>query len=216
MTHASDRQPAAGRPHAKAGTGSARANGTRGGKGKIRTGYLALLAGAGLASYCLVLVADRPPGSLLTASTLSQAPAAPDKGTAARVKENDLALYLARSTLMALDNANRTGNYAVLRALAAPAFQRVNSTERLAQVFQPQRRAHLDLSVAAIDEPSWTTPPAVGPDNRLRLAGRYRSAGGEFRFTLGFAASAGAWRLDEIHVAPRLQQQISAVPAGKR
>ena len=37
------------------------------------------------------------------------------------------ALYLIRSTLLTLNDANRSGNYTVLRDLAAPGFQARNS-----------------------------------------------------------------------------------------
>ncbi|XUJ36695.1 hypothetical protein ACQ5SK_19580 [Bradyrhizobium japonicum] len=41
------------------------------------------------------------------------------------------ALYLIRSTLLSLNDANRTGNYTVLRDLAAPDFQARNAAADL-------------------------------------------------------------------------------------
>jgi len=43
-------------------------------------------------------------------------------------------LILIRSALIALDQANKTGNYTVMRDLGAPGFQ-VNSAARLAEIF---------------------------------------------------------------------------------
>ena len=42
-------------------------------------------------------------------------------------------LILVRTTLLALDQANKTGNYTVLRDLAAPGFQ-VDTAARLAEI----------------------------------------------------------------------------------
>jgi len=114
--------------------------------------------------------------------------------------DNDrVALYLVRSTLMTLDDANRTGNYSVLRQLASPSFQQANSAGQLADAFAAQR-ARLDLSVAALAQPHWDQPPAIGPDRLLRLVGDYIVETERLRFALAFEATAGAWRLFEIHV----------------
>src|SRR5690348_17246315 len=50
------------------------------------------------------------------------------------------ALYLVRSTLLTLNDANRSGNYTVLRDLAAPDFQARNSAADLASSFADLRR----------------------------------------------------------------------------
>ena len=127
-------------------------------------------------------------------------------------KEEELAVYLTRSTLLALHHANRTGDYGVFRALASPLFQQSNPAERLAAVFAPHRARSLDLGVAALGMPRWSSPPAIGPDQRLRLAGTYDTQTEWLRFKLAFEASAGAWRLFEIHVAtePRSGPHVAA------
>ncbi|WP_370157515.1 hypothetical protein [Bradyrhizobium ottawaense] len=53
------------------------------------------------------------------------------------------ALYLIRSTLLTLNDANRTGNYTVLRDLAAPDFQARNTAADLALNFLDLRRPQL-------------------------------------------------------------------------
>ena len=61
------------------------------------------------------------------------APAAPGAGAPAAAKQaaapvsDEQALYLIRSTLSTLSDANRSGNYSVLRDLAAPDFQARNT-----------------------------------------------------------------------------------------
>jgi hypothetical protein len=153
------------------------------------------IVGAALLSGGLVLGAEGPFGPALACRAAPQAPAAePDS------RESRLALYLVRATLMALDDAHRTGNYAVLRELAAPAFQASNSAAGLAEVFAAQRRQGIDLSVAALALPRWSRPPAVGDDGLLRLVGSYPLAGDRLVFALAFAAVGGGWRMLEIHV----------------
>src|SRR2546429_4997849 len=68
-------------------------------------------------------------------------------------------LILIRSALLALDQANKTGNYTVLRDLGSPDFQ-ANSAARLAEIFAQQRRDNIDLSgVAGVHPP----PPPAAP-----------------------------------------------------
>ena len=81
--------------------------------------------------------------------------------------------FLVRTTLLALNDANRTGNYTVLRDLAAPSFRERNSAADLAQIFAELRRARLDLSMAAIMAPELDAQPALDADRRLRLKGSY-------------------------------------------
>ena len=63
------------------------------------------------------------------------------------------ALYLIRSTLLSLNDANRTGNYTVLRDLAAPDFQARNTAADLAQVFGDLRHRNFDLFSVALAAP---------------------------------------------------------------
>src|SRR5262245_35616863 len=62
-------------------------------------------------------------------------------------------LILIRTTLLALDQANKTGNYTVLRDLGAPDFQ-ANSAAQLADIFAQQRRDNIDLSGVEIGRAS--------------------------------------------------------------
>lgn len=124
------------------------------------------------------------------------------------------ALYLVRSTLLSLDDANQTGNYAVLRLLGSKSFQTANSAEDLARVFGTQRAAGLDLSVAALQSPRFAKAPHVGSDRLLRLAGSYDNSSGLLQFALAFAAEGGVWRLEAIHVAQAPLPERIATTAG--
>jgi hypothetical protein len=73
-------------------------------------------------------------------------------------------LYLIRSTLLTLNDANRSGNYSVLRDLAAPDFQARNTAADLAQIFTDLRRRNFDLFAVALMAPQLTAAPAIDPE----------------------------------------------------
>jgi hypothetical protein len=111
------------------------------------------------------------------------------------------ALYLIRSTLLTLNDANRTGNYTVLRDLAAPDFQAKNTAADLGQVFADLRRRNLDLFAVALIGPQLSTAPYLDPDKRLRLTGYFRTRPLQINFDLTFQVVNGQWRLFGITVA---------------
>lgn len=111
------------------------------------------------------------------------------------------ALYLVRSTITALDHANRTGNYAVLRDMAAPSFQRRNSAADLALGFSGLRNNRIDLSAAALLAP--TLAVAAAGDGGMRLAGTYPLQPLAIDFDLAFEIVDGHWRLNAIAVGAR-------------
>jgi hypothetical protein len=119
-------------------------------------------------------------------------------------------LILIRSALTALDQANKTGNYTVLRDLGAPAF-RVNTAARLAEIFGKQRADNLDLSGVTAIEPQLTVMPELGANNLMRMAGFFPSVPAQINFELVFAPVDGQWRLFGLTVA--LAQTAPVPPA---
>ena len=69
-------------------------------------------------------------------------------------------LILIRETLLALDQASKTGNYTILRDLGSPDFQ-ANSAARLAEIFAQQRHDNVDLSGVAVIDPQLTLLPQI-------------------------------------------------------
>jgi hypothetical protein len=119
------------------------------------------------------------------------------------------ALYLIRSTLLTLNDANRTGNYTVLRDLAAPDFQTRNTAADLAQVFFDLRQRNFDLFSVALAAPQLTAPPALDGNGMLRLTGFFPTRPLQINFDLLFANVGGKWRLFGISVAT---PQVTAQP----
>ncbi|BBO01581.1 hypothetical protein ABH991_001080 [Bradyrhizobium ottawaense] len=136
------------------------------------------------------------------------------------------ALYLIRSTLLTLNDANRTGNYTVLRDLAAPDFQARNTAADLALNFLDLRRRNFDLYGAALLAPQFSDAPALDQRGMLRLAGYIPTRPQQIQFDLTFQTVAGQWRLIAIAIAtpeaasPQPQAQATpmkpAVPAQKK
>jgi hypothetical protein len=114
------------------------------------------------------------------------APAAPQP---AQIDRNGV-LILIRSTVLALDQANKTGNYTVLRDLGAPGFQ-ANTAVRLAEIFASQRR---DSGVSVID-PQLMVLAQIEADGMMRMAGFFPSVPQQVKFEMLFAPVSGQWRL---------------------
>ena len=121
------------------------------------------------------------------------------------------ALYLIRSTLLTLNDANRSGNYTVLHDLAAPDFQANNTAADLGQNFADLRYRNFDLYGAALLAPQFTETPSIDQYGMLRLAGYFPTQPQQIKFDLAFQVVAGQWRLFAIAVAtPDAQQPASA------
>jgi hypothetical protein len=123
------------------------------------------------------------------------------------------ALYLIRSTLLALNDANRTGNYTVLRDLASPDFQARNSAADLSENFSDLRRRHFDLFSVALAAPQLSAAPALDNNGMLRLTGIFPTRPSQINFDLLFQNTGGQWRLFGISVAtPQVAAQPQAEP----
>jgi hypothetical protein len=109
-------------------------------------------------------------------------------------------LILIRSTLLALDQANNTGNYTVLRDLGAPDFQ-ANSAAQLAEIFAQQRKDNVDLSGVAVIDPQLTLLPQIEANGMMRMAGFFPSVPTQVNFELLYAPVAGRWRLFGLSVS---------------
>lgn len=124
-------------------------------------------------------------------------------------------LILLRSTLLALDQANKTGNYTVFRDLAAPSFGTVNNPARLGDIFASERRDHLDLSGVAVLDPELTLLPQIEPNGLMHMTGFFPSVPKQVNFDLLYSPINGEWRLFgiSVNVGPSGPVAPSAVPS---
>jgi len=145
----------------------------------------------------------------LSARAEAQTPVKPAPQPA-QIDRNGL-LILTKSTLIALDQANKTGNYSVLRDLAAPSFAAANNPARLAEIFASLRRDRVDLSGVLVLDPQLTIMPEINADGMLHFAGFFPSAPNQINFEFLFAPVDGQWRLFGVST-----NVGSAIPAAPR
>jgi len=119
--------------------------------------------------------------------------------TPAAIDRNGV-LILIRSTLFALDQANRTGNYTVLRDLGSPAFQ-TNTAARLAEIFAVHRKDNIDLSGIAVLDPQLTLLPQIEANGMMHMAGFFPSVPTQVNFELAYAPVERQWRLFGVSVS---------------
>ena len=120
------------------------------------------------------------------------------------VPEPEALLMLIRTTLVALNQANQTGNYTVLRDLGSANFQATNSSAQLAIAFTNLRQQNLDLSPVTVVAPQVTQPPQIRDKGLLEIAGFFPTAPLQIRFQMYFERVGKAWRL--------YAMSVSAVP----
>jgi hypothetical protein len=115
---------------------------------------------------------------------------------------------------MTLNDADRSGNYSVLRDLAAPEFQARNSAADLAQSFLDLRRRKFDLFAVSFAMPQFNSAPQVDAGGRVQLTGFFPTRPLQIRFDLIFQSVDGEWKLLAISIAtPQAsKEQSSASP----
>jgi hypothetical protein len=141
---------------------------------------------------------------LLAAATLpapvrAQAPAAQAAPVVAVPDQLTLA-KLVWSTMAAVDHANKTGNYFVLRDLGSPGFQSSNTALTLAGVFSRLRGQRLDLADTFLVEPLFDFPPRM-EGGLLRMRGAFRLRPTGIQFDLLYQWN-GTWQLHGIAINP--------------
>ncbi|RKQ69654.1 hypothetical protein DES40_2458 [Litorimonas taeanensis] len=118
-------------------------------------------------------------------------PALPDENTLAR---------LVWSTMIALDNANRTNNYTVLNQLGSPQFQQVNTPSQLSELFSELRRNRIDIGRSILSTPNYYRPPEILSDGTLRLRGGFDFRPKSIRFDIIYSNIGGGWRINALSV----------------
>jgi len=139
----------------------------------------------------VVLFAALLSGSLQGPVTAQVAPAVPGPNTLT---------ILIRNTLAALNHANLTGNYTVLRDLGAPGFSQANTAARLSVVFAKLRSQRLDLGHIILLQPRFEGKPRIDKRNMLHLKGYFPTSPLRIKFNLLYQPVANRWRLFGISV----------------
>ncbi len=120
------------------------------------------------------------------------------------------------NSLIALNQANLTGNYTVLRDLGSSHFKAGNSAAYLGELFADLRRRKVDLAPIVVFEPKLIKQPEVNEQGLLRLTGFFDTAPEQVAFDLVFIAEDGDWRLVGIAAEARSAERGAAASAGKK
>lgn len=134
------------------------------------------------------------PSATAGASAAQSAPGAKARPAAPAIPDQYKLNLLIRTTIIAVNQANKTGNYSVLRDLGSPMFQIKNSVANLTEAFAAQRKADLDLSPVLFFTPKLTRVPAIDDDGMLRVAGYFPTEPQAVQFDLAFEFVGGEWR----------------------
>ncbi len=145
----------------------------------------------------------------------AQAPPAPKAPAAAEaaplqqpsqkvaMPDPDKIVLLVRTTLLTLNDAIQTGNYTVLRDLAAPGFRESNTAGRLSQIFANLTQRGIDLTIVAIMLPQISEPPSIDARNSLlRIKGFFPGQPVRVDFEVLYQPVGGRWRVFGLAVSP--------------
>jgi hypothetical protein len=123
-------------------------------------------------------------------------------------------MILIRSSLLALDQANKTGNYTVLRDLGAPGFQVTNTAARLGEIFANLRRDKIDLSGVAVLDPQLSLLPQIESSGMMHMSGFFPSVPAQVKFELLYAPVEGQWKLFGMSVGLGQSGPVAPQPAA--
>ncbi len=128
-----------------------------------------------------------------------------------------------KSAVIALHQANITGNYSVLRDMGTPVFRERFDQAALTQAFSNLRARKIDLSGAYFAAPNLTKNPEFNKDGELVLVGDFPTQPLQIHFELMFQQLDGVWRIAGMGVdavpAPGAQAMAAApapAPSGKK
>ena len=106
------------------------------------------------------------------------------------------------STIAAVDHANRSGNYSVLRDISAQSFQIHNNAARLSEIFAGIRNSRIDLSNALLVPPTYNQAPQMIREDIFRVQGFFQIRPISLSFDLYYQWEQGMWKLVGIDLQP--------------
>lgn len=165
-----------------------------------------------LTASCALALLGLPAGECGAQQLGAAAPSAPASSGAPEQYKLDL---LIRTTIIAINQANMTGNYTVFRDLTSPVFQSQNSPARLAEIFSTLRKRNLDLSPVIFFPAKFQRPPAI-ENGMLHATGYFPTKPEQVNFDLAYQNVNGRWLLLGVSVstAPNPAPSAGAAAPG--
>ncbi len=115
------------------------------------------------------------------------------------------------STIAAVDHANLSGNYSVLRDISAQSFQINFNPARLTEIFAGLRGLNIDLSNALLVPPTYYEAPQMISNDVFRVRGLFQLRPISIGFDVYYQWEQGRWKLFGIDLQP--QQMVEAQPS---
>jgi hypothetical protein len=134
--------------------------------------------------------------------------ALPEKPDPKRVSGPEISMMI-RSIMIAVHQANSTGNYTVLRDLGARSFRDINSSVRLGALFTSLRDSGFNISQTVLFDPRLMKNPVIDKNGLLLLEGFFPTKPYNVVFKLAFRFEDKDWRLFSIAVGVQPPDKIS-------
>jgi hypothetical protein len=167
-----------------------------------------LLAALGAAALLALL----PVGGQSQEPAKKAPAAAPAPAPQVAMPDAEKIVLLTRTSLLALNDALHTGNFTVLRDMAAPGFRDANSAARLSAIFASLAEKGVDLTAVAVLTPQLSEPPVLDEKaGMVRIKGHFPGQPARINFELIYQAVAGRWRLFGLSVQPTAATPTAAV-----
>lgn len=106
------------------------------------------------------------------------------------------------STMAAVDHANRSGNYSVLRDISSQSFQIQNNAARLSEIFKGIREGRIDLSNTLLVPPTYSQAPQMVQEDAFRVQGIFQMRPVSVGFDIYYQWEQGTWKLAGISIQP--------------
>ena len=107
---------------------------------------------------------------------------------------------LIKSTIMALQHANQTGNYSVLRDLGTPVFRERFDQAQLTAVFYNLRSRGINFTPILFLPANLTKQPEMTEGNELHVVGDFQTQPLRIQYDLLFLQIDGVWRINGLAV----------------
>jgi hypothetical protein len=158
--------------------------------------------------------------AFIVASAICEGSIAQGKPTEGAQKSETLKIdaatlaILIKSAIMALQQANQTGNYTVLRDLGTPVFREKFDPARLAAIFANLRSRGINLNPAVVLSPNLSKQPELTPQNELHIVGNFPTQPLQIQYDLVYMLIDGVWRIEGISVDAVPAQPMNSAGVG--
>jgi hypothetical protein len=117
-----------------------------------------------------------------------------------KVPSAELQEVLIKASLLSFNDANVTGNYAVLHAKLSKPFRDQFPPEKLSDIFKEFRDKHIDFDIVAAKKPMSVEEPKISDNGILAIKGYFDTTPSRVNYDLAFIMSDGEWKLIKINV----------------